>query len=83
MVDLRLRNVRVMPIDPVGAGSVDSRYLSSGRFQKCCGVVKIGACDVSAPRGAVLTALKSRSAAVSSVPTCAIFSVRSTGGIGQ
>jgi len=35
----------VIAIDPVGAGFVGSRYLSSGRFQKCCGVVKFGDCD--------------------------------------
>jgi hypothetical protein len=35
----------VIAIDPVGTGVVDSRYLSSGRFQKCCGVVKFSACD--------------------------------------
>ena len=55
MVDLRLRKkALVNAVDPVGAGLVDSRYLSSGRSHTCCGVVSNGCYDVSAPRGAVL-----------------------------
>jgi hypothetical protein len=53
MVDLRLRKKDlVKAVDPVGAGFVDRRQLSSGRFHACRGVVSNGCCDVSALRGA-------------------------------
>ena len=37
----------MLKVHPVGVGVVDSRYLSLADFQKCCGVVSKGCCDVA------------------------------------